>query len=233
MLASVGGASRAPISTSHDPNATAAVAAVDATPTGTAPPTFVKTERSWLVPTIIITLVAAVLIVVGALVVTGNTAKIPAIGGGDEPALATPVTITGATAFDPPPGDKSENNGDAGKAVDGDTATFWQTQGYDSRDIGVKPGVGLYVTLDHDTGLHTLTVNSPSNGWTADIYVADSPKDDLEGWGSPAAHRDDIPSGAASFDLDGAKGGAVLIWFTNLGDDGPRFHGQIAEVSVT
>jgi serine/threonine-protein kinase len=234
MLAAVGGRVRGPITTSRDPDATAAVAAVDHTPTGATPPAFVRTERSWLVPTIVITLVAAVLIVVGALVVTGNTEKLPAIGGGgSQAAPAKPVTTIAATSFDPPPGDGSENNGDAAKAIDHDPSTFWQTEGYDSRDIRVKPGVGLYVTLDHQAPLKTLTVESPSNDWSADIYVADVPKDDLAGWGAPVASQSGIPSGTATFDLGGHTGGAVLIWFTNLGDDGPRFHGKLAEVSVT
>jgi hypothetical protein len=231
MVASVGGRVRPAIPATHDPDATAAVAAVDATPTGSAPPAFVKTERSWLVPTIVITFVAAMLIAIGALVVTGNTERIPAIGGG-ETAPTQPVTITTARAFDPFGPDNAENDADAPKAVDHDPETFWQTEGYDSREIRVKPGVGLFVTLDHQTALHTLTIESPSNDWAADIYVANTPKDDLEGWGTPVKSQADIPSGTATFDLGGANGGAVLIWFTNLGDDGPRFHGQIAEVSV-
>ena len=81
-----------------------------------------------------------------------------------------------------------------------------------------KGGVGLIVVLDDTAELDEITVDSPANAWAAEIYVAAAPAADLDGWGPPVASRDDIPSGAASFVLDGARGRAVLVWFTDLGD---------------
>jgi hypothetical protein len=101
----------------------------------------------------------------------------------------------------------------------------------------VKPGVGLYVTLSNVAALKSVTVTSATSGWTADIYVADQKADDLAGWGDPVAHKEGIAPGTTTFDLGGHKGGAVLIWFTNLGAGSPgdtpgSIHGQIAEVTV-
>ena len=208
----------------------------DHTPTGN-PPTFVRTERGWLVPTVVIVFVALALIIGGVLVAGGGSVPhIPGIGGGtDNPATTNAITLAGATAFDPPPGDGTENDDEAPKAIDGDPNTFWQTQGYNDPAIKIKPGVGLYVTLASATKLKTLKVTSPSSGWAADIYVADGGKPDLASWGSPVAKKDSISAGTVTFDLGGHEGAAVLLWITNVGtspDDAGRFHTQIAEVSV-
>jgi serine/threonine-protein kinase len=207
----------------------------DHTPTGN-PPTFVRTERGWLVPTVVIVLVALALIIVGVLVAGGGS--VPVIGGGggnNSPTATNAITLTGASAFDPPPGDGSENDADAPNAIDGDPNTLWQTQGYNDPAIKIKPGVGIYVTLAQAAKLKTLKVTSPTSGWAVQIYVADSKQPDLASWGQPVAQKDGISSGTVSLDLGGHQGAAVLIWITNVGtspDDSGRFHTQIAEVSV-
>ena len=58
----------------------------------------------------------------------------------------------------------------------------------------------------------------------------------LASWGAPVSTKSDIAAGATTFDLGGKKGGVVLIWITNLGNDPPddsgRFHARIADVSI-
>ena len=220
-------------------DATVATPRVDTDPTAAAspPPAFVRTERGWLVPTLVIVLVAAALIVAGVLVAGGG--GLPHIGSSNNNAggaNGTAATITKAVAFDPFGDDHAENNDQAPNATDGDPATYWQTQGYNDAAIKTKPGVGLYVTLSNGTAMSALKVNSPTSGWSAEIYVSDGPKDDLTSWGAPVTGKSDIPAGTTSFDLGGKKGGAVLIWITNLGndpgDDSGRFHARIAEVSI-
>jgi hypothetical protein len=112
---------------------------------------------------------------------------------------------------------------------------MWSTVGYNDPAIKIKPGVGLYVTLSRSTKLKTLKVTSPTTGWAAVIYVADSPKTDLAAWGDPVARKDGLSPGTTTFDLGDHQGAVVLIWITNVGtspDDAGRFHTQIAEVSV-
>jgi hypothetical protein len=209
---------------------------VDHTPPGSSPPTFVRTERGWLVPAIVIVIVAAALIIAGVLVAGGGS--LPHIGKGSSDSStasnANAVTITQAIAFDPL-GDGDENNDKTQAAIDHDPSTTWQTQGYDDSAIKVKPGVGLIVTLADPATLGTLKIDSPTHDWSVEIYVADKRKDDLAGWGSPVATKTGIAPGTTAFDLQGTKGGAVLIWITNVGtdpDDAGRFHARIAEVTV-
>ena len=220
-------------------DATVATSRVDAdrTPPGSGPPTFVRTERGWLVPTLVIVLVAAALIIAGVLVAGGG--GLPHIGrtaNNSTASNAGTATIASVTAFDPF-GDGAENNDKTGAVIDGDPSTVWQTEGYNDPAIKTKPGVGLYVTLSKATSLGALKVASPTAGWSAEIYVADTPKEDLASWGDPVASKSGIASGTTTFDLSGKKGGAVLVWITNLGNDPPdesgRFHARIAEVSIS
>ena len=239
LAAERGGVATGPIAfaptTPGDATSATPIATVDHTPPGSAPPTFVRTERGWLVPAIVIVIVAAALIIAGVLVAGGG--GLPHIGGNSSSSSsasnAGAVSITGATAFDPL-GDGNENDDKAPAAIDHNPSTSWQTQGYDDSAIKVKSGVGLVVTLANSAALSTLKIDSPTHAWSAEIYVADSQKDELAAWGNPVAKKSDI-DGSATFDLQGAKGAAVLIWITNVGtdpDDSGRFHAVIAEVAV-
>lgn len=206
----------------------------DTTPTGAPPPAFVRTERGWLVPALVILLVGAALIVAGVLV-TGT-----ATTSSHEPGTVagTPVSIQNVEAFDPPPGDGEENNADVGKTVDHDPNTEWQTTGYNDRSFGrLKPGVGLVLGLDQAAALRNLTVQSPTNDWAMQVFVADAPATDVGGWGTPVASKDHIPAGTTTVDLGGHRGSVVLVWITDLGDgsgdQGGRIHARIAEISIS
>jgi hypothetical protein len=48
--------------------------------------------------------------------------------------------------------------------------------------------------------------------------VADADPGSFEAWGEPVATLDGIGAGTVDVDLDGAEGGAVLIWITDQGD---------------
>jgi len=177
---------------------------------------------------------------VGALVLAAvGVAAVLATGvldGAERPgsaAVARPVAVTGADAFDPlesPPG--QENNADAGLAVDDDPATAWPTEDYrDPEEMAGKDGVGLVVRLERVASIERVTVTSPSTGWAARIYVVDGPAPtDLESWGEPVTSARGLAPGATRFRLDGRQGSAVLVWVTRTGDDGTV---EISDVVVT
>jgi hypothetical protein len=81
-----------------------------------------------------------------------------------------------------------------------------------------------------------LTVQSPTNDWSAQIFVSGGTHPDLGSWGDPVATKDHIESGTTVFGLGGHTGAAVLLWITDLGDSpsdsSGRVHAQIAEISV-
>ena len=140
-----------------------------------------------------------------------------------------------ALSFDPPPGDGTEGDGSLGALTDGDAATAWRSEGYRNRDLGgLKDGVGIVLTLAEPVELGDLEVDAATVDWSASVYVADEIPEDLGGWGDPVANEDGI-DGAATFDLDGAEGRHVLLWFTDLGDGsvGEGFRLEVAEVRLT
>jgi hypothetical protein len=185
------------------------------------------------VPAALGLLIAGALIVTAVLVYGGGGGSGTTGGGGTSTDVATGgISLASAAAFDPPPGDGGENDGAVGAVLDDNPSTTWQTEGYNDRRFGTKPGVGIIVNLTQIGKLKDLRVSSPTNDWTADVYVADGAQQTLAAWGEPVDHKEHVKAGTATFDLHGKTGGAVLLWFTDLGDEPPRTHLQVAEVAV-
>jgi serine/threonine-protein kinase len=204
-----------------------------------ASPSFRQTERSWLLPTLLVVAVAVALGIAGTLI--GQSGAGDLLGdvrdaiGGDAAGEATELTIASAAAFDPVDlGGDGEENGDlAVKAHDGDPSTAWRTEGYNNRDITrLKSGVGLVLVFDSEKTLESLQLQSPTNGWRIAVYAASSPAATLDGWGEPVATADALPAGTNTVELDGAKGGAVLIWILDRGDAPGRAPAEIQEAVV-
>jgi hypothetical protein len=180
--------------------------------------------RAWVPPLLLAALVATVLVVAATLLGDGGGRR---RAGTNPPRPA--VTVASVSSFDPE-GDGTENEGQVGAAHDGDPASAWATDRYRGPKFGnLKSGVGLVLRLAGPADLGRLTVRSPTSGWSAAVYVADQPGSALAAWGRPAATRSGI-DGDASFDLDGRRGGAVLLWIT---DPGPDNRAEVSEVSVT
>jgi putative peptidoglycan lipid II flippase len=185
------------------------------------PPTFVQTERKWMVPAIAIVAVALTLGIVGVLFARSDTGQrlIDDLRPRDDPAagqraIPTPTPLS----FDPPPGGGDEHDDELPFLVDGDPGTRWRTESYSRPDLGgLKPGVGVVLQLDGQYTLQELKVTSPSRGWTAEVLVADSPKPTRAAWGDPVASKKGIGDGTTTFDLRGRTAGAVLLWITDLG----------------
>ena len=213
-----------------DDDATAMVTR-DPTPPEGITPTFAQTERSWLIPVVVIVLVALALGTVGVLFARNDNVrsfldptKSPASGGS-----TTAVKLVGAKAFDPL-GGGTEHDDQAGNVVDGNPATSWTTERYATRRFGnLKPGVGIAVQLDRAAKLTQVQVSSPTNGYAAAVYVADTLQPALAGWGEPVDVKSGV-DGDATFDLKGRRGAAVLIWITDLGETNVT---QINDVRVS
>ena len=205
-----------------------AISVVDPTPVpGDGELSFVRAERRWLVPAALIVVAAVVLGIVG--VIVGQTDVGHTIFGGTKtttPTVASQgVTITTPRSFDPF-GDGEEHNELVGNLIDGNPGTSWYTQTYDSATFGTKPGVGVILPLAATTTLRTLQVDSPTPGWKASVYVADTPQSSFKAWGAPVATL----NGGQTIALHNRRAGAVLIWITNLG---PQRKVSISGVRLT
>lgn len=203
-------------------------------------PSFTQTERSWLIPTAIVVLVALALGLAGLLIGRSGAGDLlgdvrDAIGGGDGSSSVAAVTAVDAQAFDPPElgGDGRENDDDAANVIDGDPTTTWRTEGYDDRDITLlKEGVGLVLTLEEAVAVDRLEIDSPTNDWRARVYVSGSAHDDLAGWGEPVAVTEGIPAGTGRIELGDAEGAFVLVWIVDRGDAPGRAAAEISEIRV-
>jgi len=189
-------------------------------------PTLPRRARRSAIPLLVLVVAATAGIALAALFGrAGNN-------GGSNGASVTPgqaVPVASATSFDPYGPDKQENEARVRFAIDGQPATAWATDRYNARTFATKPGVGLALRLDRSHRLGTLHVDSPTQGWAARIYLADTPQATLDAWGEPVAQATDI-AGSTSFDLHGRQGGALLIWIT---DAGTPHKVEIAEIRLT
>ena len=103
---------------------------------------------------------------------------------------ADPVTIASVDTFDPdPPGDGVENDDAAERVLDGDAATSWRSECYQTPQFsGIpKDGVGLVLVLDAAAAVGTLRIEGGPEGWSGQVHVADAAAADVAGWGDPVA----------------------------------------------
>jgi eukaryotic-like serine/threonine-protein kinase len=193
----------------------------------------VAPSRQWILPTLMLLLVGASIGVAIALLARTQDSGgfLDGVPGIEQGAPTPPVRITGIQDFDPQ-GDGREHPDKVAFVLDGDPTTLWRTETYNSRDFGSisKNGVGIFVQLDRDADLSDLVVESPSRDWSAQVYVADRAADTIDGWGEPVDERRGI-DGDTRFDLDDARGRAVLLWITELPSDVGRV--EISSLSLT
>ena len=199
---------------------------------------YASAERSWLLPTMLVTLVAVALGLAWILI-GGTDARRDLTDlfegitpGGGAGGSAEPVTGLVASAFDPPPGDGDEGDDEVGLAVDGDPVTAWTTERYDSRALGgLKDGVGIYVALGESRTVEDVIVETTSPGWAGTVHVADAPGATLADWGPAVATVNDGAAGSTTTDVDGATGSFVLLWITDLGSEG-GFEFELQELRI-
>jgi serine/threonine-protein kinase len=214
------------------PDDAAPVVVREDTPPGGSPPTFAQSERSWMVPTLVIVVLAVTLGVVGVLFARSDTGQRFLKDGQPETENGPRTLAVTHAAFDPQ-GDGQEHDSDLPRLTDGDVASVWETERYSSRQFGgLKSGVGVILQLDGTQRLGQLELSSPSRGWSAQVYVADGPKSGVPPaeWGEAAASRTGI-DGDTRFDLNGRQGAAVLVWITDLGDANAVSVGEVRLVA--
>lgn len=211
---------------------------------------FIQSERSWLVPTLVVLLVGVALVLAGTLLnrsPLGRPTTTEQTQETVEPSSTTALSnfetvsedpvIVSAASFDPPPGDGAEQDARLGFAFDGDDETFWRTETYVRGNFGgLKEGVGIIISFDGPSLLDDLEIDSPTDGWSAEIYVSDMISPTLDGWGEPIG-RVDTERGSTSVDLNGEIASHLLLWITDPGttetDDSLMHRFELEEVSVS
>lgn len=215
--------------------------------------TFLRSERGWLVPAMIVLVLAGALVLAGILFTgQGNL-----IGGGetsDETSDSTDSTIpiTPTNSFGEPTiaglstldavdrgGDGEENDQLLPLAIDGDNDTAWRSDTYiRSGFAGLKPGVGVIVDLGGGAVVEQLELETNTDDWAVSIYIGSDFSGPPDSWGAPIGGGDGL-DGRESFSFDDARGTHLLIWITEPGvspdrdDDGvDDFRFELEELSV-
>ena len=169
-------------------------------------------------PAWLASLVAAVVLAVVAAWWLSRTDGPPAAADGDGSGLRV-LEPASARDFDPPPGGGAEHPDEVPLAIDGNPATAWSTETYDSPMHRLKPGVGLVVDLGEVEAVGAIRLRSSSEGYRAEIRAANEDADSLDDYeevteidGAPADHEVDFeaPVNARYW----------LVWITRFPGDG-------------
>jgi hypothetical protein len=155
-------------------------------------------------------------------------------GGDSPPPPAATVNLKAVAAYDPSPGDGVERNDLLGKATDGSSSTFWQTEHYTTAQFGnLKRGVGLVLDAGQDVKLKSLTVTTATPGFTAEIKAGSSQTGSFE-----TVSPSQTVNGSTTFTLDVPTARRYyVVWITQLvhfdtGDPTKPYGAQIAEVTA-
>jgi eukaryotic-like serine/threonine-protein kinase len=178
-------------------------------------------------------LLVAVVVAVGAALLFGSDDDNPApAAGGLSP---IPLGQQDIADFDPPPGDAKENSENLDLALDGRSTTVWETENYDTPDLGgIKDGVGVYLDTGRPVVARGLRITTPKSGWKFSLYTANGgPPAVLAGW--DAAGGGEMMRMREAFRLN-TRGQAkryYLVWITGLteGSTG-RSNAAISELEL-
>ncbi|MEU0136457.1 serine/threonine protein kinase [Streptomyces sp. NPDC006296] len=149
----------------------------------------------------------------------------------DDP--SRPVTVVGAQDYDPL-GDGSEKPGSTKNVYDGDTSTYWNTDGYYTADFGrLKEGVGIVLDLGKVQRVGSVDVSFLGGTTSAELRTTEASSvpqlpggftKAASGSGTKVALKPDKPVQARY----------LLVWLTELprSDDG-NYRGKISDIKVT
>jgi hypothetical protein len=152
-------------------------------------------------------------------------------------APTTRVPVANVVSFDPPPGgDGSEHEDETPNVTDADRETYWQTEGYATTDFnGTKEGVGLVLQLDGDHDVREVQVATDLPNWVADVRWAPEPADTLDGWRAVSDETPIRDNGRIAVNLEGERGGYLLLWVSRLAldvDDPNTARARVLELAV-
>ena len=124
--------------------------------------------------------------------------------GPSAPAQGAAVKLRAIAAYDPPPGDGIEVPQRVPYATDGNNATYWTTERYQSF---TKPGVGLVLDAGRSAKLSRLDVVTATPGYQAQVKVSSAP-----GGGFVPDSAWQTISANATIPLQGKQGRYYLLW---------------------
>ncbi|HJP65832.1 MAG TPA: protein kinase [Actinomycetota bacterium] len=191
--------------------------------------------RSWmLVPLVLVVIaVGAVLggLALGRLELGGPIGIRGAQDGGSK--LAG-IPISQVRDVDPF-GDGTENPDETSLAIDGNEATGWSTDHYNTSGFGqLKPGVGLFVDIGSEREVSQVIIDSPLPGWRFQLLSGPDPSASPLRSSDGSARFVMTADGHIEVDLRPVRIRGLMIWITELAPDSSgRFAAAVGEVTVS
>jgi hypothetical protein len=144
---------------------------------------------------------------------------------------ATPISITGASGFDPE-GNENQGDGKAKLAFDGDPGTSWESRWFGSANYnGSRAGVGLVLDLDQSATIKEVVLTLPA-AQDVTVYAADGAS--LDGAQEIGTVKDE--SGTITLKApDGLQPATtVIVWVTKAApaEAANHYRAQVSEVEV-
>ena len=154
--------------------------------------------------------IAAVLAVlaVAGLAALGALALRDGDDGSPSAATGQPIRLTGVDSYDPEGDNKEEHDEAVARATDRDSETFWLTEDYGDF---AKSGVGLVLDAGREVEPTTITVDTDTPGFTAEIHAGDS----AGGPFVPVSSSGVIES-RRRYNLRDAKARYFVVWITDV-----------------
>ena len=148
-------------------------------------------------------------------------------GGGGGGAAGSTVRLSGvADTYEPADGSPDTHANTASAATDGDVGTSWYTQTYNSPQFGgILTGLGLVLRAGSPVKVRSLTVQTTTPGFTAEIRAGSS----QSGPFSPVSSSQTVSGDSATFALSGAAAQYYVVWITSLPPGG---RAAISEVTA-
>jgi len=173
-------------------------------------PRRVRPARPGLRPALLVLLaLAALAAAVAGIAFTrdGDPAASPGGGGGSEGR----VQLAGVASYDPFGENRVEHPERVADATDGDPATYWTTETYESF-TSTKEGVGLVLDVGEARELSSLGVVTDTPGFTAEIRAGEAeggPFEQVVGASQTVGAR-------TTWELEDANARFYLVWITAL-----------------
>jgi eukaryotic-like serine/threonine-protein kinase len=192
-----------------------------------------RARWSWAAVALLVVVAAAVLLAVQFISSGGS-------GGGALQGKGSTVALSSATDYDPQ-GDGEEDPETIELAVDGNLATAWSSEHYDSDTFagtktGPNAGVGLYVTTKSPATPSRMVVRTPTPGWDAEVYAVDSsPPEELSEWGEPIG---EVTEAGESEEIElnlSSPAKYFLLWFNKAAparDQEGRYQVEISDIKL-
>jgi hypothetical protein len=150
-------------------------------------------------------------------------------GGGAGAGASSAVAVVSVRELTQDGIQPNDNLGELRNVIGNNPAKYWQSDIYKGAEFGGSGGFGLVLQLDGAHVLHELTVSTPMQDWSAEVFTSGSGATTLSGWGRPRSQQASI-HGNAVFSLGDHKAGWVLFWMT---DPGPTRQAVVRRLSVT